>query len=251
MESGCRRGRDDRAAPHAGPRVRPDPAEHDDRPRQHAQAGGLAGAPRHGDQPAPQAGAGLRAGVAVDDDLAATHALAAELAPRRAADHERAAVHPRSGVVAGVALDVQLAAAHAGPACAPTLPATVRRPAVMPAPTYLTRLRSPSRRTSSPLPVTSKNSPTRVRSLPCRAAAPRRRPRAVRRQNLGLQRHVGLLAQRQRERHGTRSAEVEVVAAKLAAVVAGRDLTRLAPASAAAWRPARMEALTGSAPGRR
>ena len=43
----------------------------------------------------------------------------AEPAPRRAAHHERAAVHPRAGVVAGVALDVQLAAAHAGPRVRP------------------------------------------------------------------------------------------------------------------------------------
>src|SRR3954469_14192064 len=68
------RHRDERAAPHAGPRPGPETAERDDRPRQHAQAGGFADATGHRDQAAPEAGTVLRARVAVDDDLAAAHA---------------------------------------------------------------------------------------------------------------------------------------------------------------------------------
>ena len=57
----------------------------------------------------------------MDEDLAAAHARpltgidAAELAPRRTADHERAAAHRRSGPIAGVPLDVELAASHSRP----------------------------------------------------------------------------------------------------------------------------------------
>src|SRR3954447_21748751 len=101
--------------PPAAPPPPPQPAGGGDRSRRHAQAGGVADAPRHRDQAAPHAGTGLRARVAVDDDLAAAHARplagidAAEVAPGRTAHHERATPHARSGPVAGVALHVQLA----------------------------------------------------------------------------------------------------------------------------------------------
>ena len=136
---------------------------------------------------------------------------AAELAPRRAPNHEPPAAHPRPGPVAGVALDVQLAAAHAGPGVHPDV-ARDGEPArrSSPAPTNFTRLRSPSTRTSSPLPGDGEELaharallavPHRER-LDLRAA---RGGQAIGRQRLGLERHGRLLAQGEGEGHGTSS----------------------------------------------
>jgi hypothetical protein len=95
--------------------------QRDDRPRQHPQAGRLAGAPADGDQTASQAGPGLGTRVAVHDDLPAAHVLA-DLVSRRAADNERPAPHPRTGVVTGIALNAQFAASHPGACVRPDAP---------------------------------------------------------------------------------------------------------------------------------
>ena len=177
----------DRAPPHARPGRGAEPAESDDRARQHAQPRGLPHAPRDGDQPAPQAGADLVAGVALDEDLAAAHpgSLArqrtAELVPGGAPHDEPAAAHARAREIPHVSFHDQLASPHLRAGVHSRI-ARDGQPAGRHArPDELDAPQVPSTRSSSsPSPETVKKSASRACRLPCQTVSvsisPRGRP---------------------------------------------------------------------------
>jgi hypothetical protein len=152
----------------------------------------------------------------VDDDLAAAHARAlagidaAELAPRRTANNERAAVHSRSGQIAGVAVDDQLAAAHAGPRVHPDVAGDREPPRghacadeLHPAQVPLQADVAAGARDGEELAhARALVAVPHGQGLDLLAAHAGEMFGA---QHLGLERHDRFLAQRERERHGTSS----------------------------------------------
>src|SRR6185312_13728980 len=169
------------------------------------------------DQPAAQTGARLVAGVAVDEDVAAAHPVArtgvgaADTAPGGPAHDDLPSAHRRAGPVARVALDDDLAVGHPGPG---VRPGVARDRQATAAHRGAEAADAPQVALDAHVVVAVAGDREQIADRRAAIAVEQREPldlvpaetgEPVGRQRLGAHGCGGRLAQRERERHGTRS----------------------------------------------